>query len=152
MLEELRDRNPGLATVRDYLAVQYLAKGDLPAFVAETFALAEIRGDEGDIAEARELARMVPEGKAATLALFVDHTMADFVSGDRKTLVWPIYVASMADDREDVLRLMAILAQRKEVWGSAGLVRQIARHWQADRNIMAQINARRPQSMVEPRG
>ncbi|QYU68662.1 tetratricopeptide repeat protein [Leptolyngbya sp. 15MV] len=150
-LEALRARHPELATIRDYLAVAYLAKGDVPAFVRETGDLAKIRGDQEDMAEVEDLARMHSQGDRAVLALFVDQTLADFVSGDRKSLVWPVYVASMADDRDEVLRLLTIAAQRNEIWGSAGLVRQIDRHWRGDRAIQALLEPRRSATMVRRR-
>lgn len=147
-LEALRQSHPDLATVRDYLGVAYLAQGKLTAFVEETAVLARLRNDPADMAEAEALAAALPLGEQAVLALFVDQTMQDLVMGDRKTVVWPVYVASMAGDRDEVLRLLTIAAQRKEVWGSAGLVRQIAKRWQGDRRIARLLEPRRPASMV----
>lgn len=147
-LEALRARHPDLATVRDYLAVAYLAEGKIGPFVAETAALAQIRNDQPDIEEAAALGLMLPAGEQAVLALFVDQTMDDFAKGDRKTLVWPVYVASMARDRAEVMRLLTIAAQRKELWGSAGLARQIRQRWQGDREITGLLAPRRPASMV----
>ena len=147
-LEALRQDHPDLATVRDYLAVAYLAQGKLAAFVEETAELSRLRNDPADMAEAEALADALPLGERAVLALFVDQTMQDLVKGDRKTVVWPVYVASMAGDREEVLRLLTIAAQRKELWGSAGLVRQIDKRWQGDRGIAELLEPRRPPSMV----
>lgn len=149
MMEDLRSRRPDLATIRDYLSVQYLANGNLAAFVAEVASLAEIRGDPKDIANAEQLKQASSRGDAAVLSLFADQTMAGFAIGDRKTLAWPVYIVSMSGNRAEVVRLLTISAQRKEIWGSAGLVRQIAQRWKDDQEITRLLAARRSPSMVE---
>ena len=149
LLEKLRDSNPNLATIRDYLAVLYLAKADTRAFVTETAALARIKGDPKAMAQADALAEALPGGPSAVLGLYVDQTMADFSTGERKTLVWPVFVASMANDRDTVLRLLRMADRRKEVWGSAGLVRQIERRWRGDGAITGLLAPRRPPSMAD---
>ena len=149
MLEGLRESNPNLATIRDYLAVLYLANEDIEAFVAETSALARIKGDPQAMAQAEALSAALPGGPSAVLGLYVDQTMADFSTGERKTLVWPVFVASMANDREQMLRLLQMADRRKEVWGSAGLVRQIERRWRGDRAITSLLAPRRPPSMAD---
>ncbi|GAA0274076.1 hypothetical protein GCM10009127_13130 [Alteraurantiacibacter aestuarii] len=147
-LEDLRDRNPQLATIRDYLAVIYLADGSIPAFVKEARALADIRQDAGSLREAELLEASLPRGSEAVLNLLLAETMGEFQRGDRTQLVWPIYVASMAGSKAQVRRLLDMAQARNEHWGSAGLLRQVAKRWQDDSQISAMLEMRRNPSLL----
>ena len=144
----LAEAHPQLATIHDYLAAMALAEGDAAGFVRATGDLARTAADPVAQAQADRLAAALAQGEAQMVRLLLEQTMAEAASGDRTELVWPAYIAGMLGDAAALRRLLAMAEQRKESWGSAGMVRVLAARWQGDARMAAMIDARRPPSMV----
>ena len=147
-LESLRARQTGLATVRDYLSVIYLAKGDLLRFTEENLAQARIRKEVDFLAQAERLVAAHKADPSSVLPRLLDETLREAQSGDRTTLVWPSFVASAHGDRAGLLRLLAQAEARNERWGSAGLVRHMRERWTDDRAVLDALDRRRSPPMI----
>ncbi|MCB2065839.1 MAG: hypothetical protein KDE15_04260 [Erythrobacter sp.] len=147
-LEALRDRQPQLATVRDYLSIAYLEQGNIPGFVSEIAALAEIRNMPEDLAVARALEAALASDPASVVPVMLHEQEAMLASGARSYLPWPAMVASAAGDRAAVLRLLATATQRGERWGSAGMMRYIGETWSGDSEITGQLNSLRGEPLI----
>lgn len=143
-LRALRRDHPSLATIPDYLAVIALSEGDMATFVAESEAMAHLRREEGLKAHTSELRAALARSPSAAARKVVDDALAEAVRGDRRTLVWPAFVASSTGDRPTLLLILGKAEARKEVWGSAGLLRHMRTRWKADREIAPLLEARRP--------
>lgn len=149
MLERLRDDNPQLATVRDYLAVIYLGRGDIDRFVDETVALARNRALDTHIAQAERMRNALGKGARAVPALLLEELEAEIDVSGKGALPWAVYVATAAGDRAAVVRLLEIGKARGEKWGSAGLMRHVREGWQGDSEVAALLASVRPASLVE---
>jgi len=147
-LLELRRANPTLATVPDYLGVIALAEGNAAQFVSEMETLARLRGEAGLTADARALRAALDRGPAAVTRVLMQQGEAEVRDGRRKTLVWPAFVASAGGDRAALVRILKRADARSEVWGSAGLRRDIAVRWQSDDVVVGLINRRAAPSLI----
>lgn len=148
-LERLRERNPDLATIRDYLSVLYLAEGDFAGFVRENSEEAVIRGEPGATARAERLARAYEADRDGFLAILIDEAVREAEAGSGLTLVWPAFIASAGRDRQALLRLLRTAEARNETWGSAGLIRHIRDSWSADRAILTLLDRRTPRLIAK---
>ncbi|MFU7529238.1 tetratricopeptide repeat protein [Qipengyuania sp. ASV99] len=147
-LVELRSGNPTLATVPDYLGVIAIAEGDMVKFVAEMETLARLRRESGLVDDASALRKALEAGPATVSRMLVQQGEDEVLDGRRKTLVWPAFVASAAGDRAALVRLLNRAEARNEVWGSAGLRRDIAARWKNDREVADLLNRRGGASMI----
>ncbi len=148
-LLELRQSNPALATVPDYLSVMALAEGSVEGFVAEIEAMAVQREIAALADHARQLrGALETTGTRAVIALVVREAEGEVEDGVRRTLAWPAFVASAAADREEVARLLRTADARGETWGSAGLRRHMAERWRGDREIRRLLERRQPPSLA----
>lgn len=147
-LEELRERNGGLATIRDYLSVIYLAEGDIAGFLAEARALGEIRNLEGDLEWQQEMEAIFARDPAQVAPHYLELLEANLAAGTRTSLPWPLFVATVADDRDAVLRLLRTGVSRGEKLGSAGLMRHVTERWRGDAEIAALAEQLKPDSLV----
>ncbi len=147
-LLELRRANPTLATVPDYLGVIALAEGNAAQFVSEMETLASLRNEAGLAANARALRAALDRGPAAVTRALVQQGEAEVLDGERKTLVWPAFVASAGGDRVALIRILKRADARSEVWGSAGLRRDIAVRWQSDGEVVGLIKRRAAPSLI----
>lgn len=148
-LERLRDDNPQLATVRDYLAVIYLARGDVARFVDESVALARNRALEADIAQGARMRAALGQGARTVPTLLLRELEAEIEANGNGALPWAVFVATAAQDRAAVIRLLEIGRARGEKWGSAGLMRHVREAWKGDGEVAALLASVRPASMVE---
>ncbi len=147
-LEALRERYPDLATVRDCLAVVYLAEGDIPAFVGEVTAFARLRQVPGDDLVADRLEQTLARDPASVLPIYLTEEERAVAVGERTHLAWPTMIASAAGDRAATLRLLNMGMSRGERWGSAGMVRYVTQRWQGDGEITRLIEALRAESLI----
>lgn len=147
-LLDLRREHPGLATVPDYLSVVALAEGDVPGFVREVEAMADLRQEDGITRYAAELRKTSADGPKAMAAHVIDAAMAEVDAGERRTLAWPVFVASAVDDRAALLALLRKADARNEIWGSAGLRRHVAARWSKDAEIAGLLRRRAAPSLV----
>ena len=147
-LERLRDANPSLATIHDYLSVIYLARGDTAAFVAALTAMAEVRQSQRDLAQAARLQTALASDPASVAPLLLAEMQAGLADGSRTSLPWPVFVATAAGDRNAALRLLETGRSRGEKWGSAGLLRHVAERWAGDRQITALLDTLAAESLL----
>jgi len=147
-LLDMRRDHPGLATIPDYLSVIALSEGDMPGFVEQIEAMARLRGEDRLSDYARELRISLGKGPKAVAAHIVADAEAEVGDGDRRTLVWPAFVASTAGDRAGLLRLLRKADARNEVWGSAGLRRDIAQRWPGDADVVELLRRRQGLSLM----
>jgi len=147
-LIELRGANPTLATVPDYLGVIALAEGNAAQFVSEMEIMARLRSEAGLAADARALRAALDRGPAAVTRALVKQGEAEVLDGRRKTLVWPAFVASAGGDRTALMRILERADARSEIWGSAGLRRDIAARWQDDGEIVRLLERRGAGSLI----
>lgn len=148
-LERLRDDNPQLATVRDYLAVIYLARGDIARFVEESVALAQSRAVEADIALGERMREALDKEAGTVPSLLLRELEAETEASGKVALPWAVFVATAAQDRAAVIRLLKTGQARGEKWGSAGLMRHVAQAWEGDGEVEALLASVRPASLVE---
>lgn len=141
-LLDLRREHPGLATVPDYLSVVALSEGDIPGFVREVEAMAELREEEGITRYAAELREASAGGPKAMAAHVIDAALREVDAGERRTLAWPVFVASAVGDRPALLALLRKADARNEIWGSAGLRRHVATRWNGDAEISGLLRRR----------
>ncbi len=144
----LRRDNPSLATIPDYLSVVSLAEGDIVNFVEEIETMARLRREEGLTDYATVLRTALANGPEAVAETVVEHAVAELDNGERQTLVWPAFVASSADDRATLLDLLRKADARNEVWGSAGLRRQMTARWKDDAEVTTLLDRRRAPSLL----
>lgn len=144
----LRRANPTLATVPDFLGVIAIAEGDMERFVVEMEIMARLRGEGGLAADARELRAALGTGPSAVSRMLVQQGEAGVRDGERKTLAWPAFVASAAGDREALLRILKRAEARSEVWGSAGLRRDMGDRWKSDAEIVDLLKRRAAPSLI----
>lgn len=149
-LETLRQRDPELPTVRDYLSVVYLEQGNLAGFVEEYKAYARLRNLSVETAHAEMMETALEREPDTVLPLLLAQMEAEIADGNRSYLPWPVVIASAAGDRPATLRLLAKAAARNERWGSAWAMRNIATQWRGDAEITAQLERLRAPSMIAP--
>lgn len=147
-LEALRQRDPELATARDYLSIVYLEQGNIAGFVEEYAAHARIRNLERETAHAQAMATALARDTDAVLPLLVRQLETEIVAGDRSFLPWPAMIAAAANDREATLRFLRKGVAKNETWGSAWAIRYLTQRWRGDRQIIDLIGKLRPPSMV----
>lgn len=147
-LEALRERQPELATVRDYLSVVYLANDDVPNFVAELRALADIRNLPGDDELVTRLEAALADDQASVLPMLVSEQEDWLASGYRTYIPWPAMIATAAGDRDATLRLLQTATSRGQQWGSAGMMRYLAESWRGDAEVTRLLDQLRAPSMV----
>ncbi|QDH33821.1 tetratricopeptide repeat protein [Porphyrobacter sp. YT40] len=147
-LEALRQRDPELATARDYLSIVYLEQGNIAGFVEEYAAHARIRKLEREAAHAEAMTAALAQGQTAVLPVLVRAMETEIATGERSFLPWPTMIAAAADDRAATLRLLGKAVARNETWGSAWAIRYLSQRWRGDREITALIGKLRPPSMA----
>lgn len=149
-LLRLRRDHPSLATIPDYLSVIALAEGDPATFLSEIETMARLRREEGLTDHAAELRAALDDGTGAMAGAVVDRAVAEVDTGERRTLVWPAFVASASGDRAMLLRVLRKAAARNEAWGSAGLRRHIAEKWKRDAEVASLLADRKTPPLVLP--
>ena len=148
-LERLAAAEPNFAGVHSCLSDVRLAEGDLARFLMEYGAMARLRQEPRRMAVAAELAAAWRQGPEALRIAMLAVAMRDIESEELGDHVWPIFVASMVGNRDDVLALLRTADARKEVWGSAALTSRVAARWRGDSMIEALL-LRRAAPPVEP--
>lgn len=147
-LAALGRTNPDLATISDYRSVFALADGDMPGFVREVEAMARLRAEQGLNDYAAELRSALNAGPHEAANRVIDHAVAEANAGDRRTHVWPAFVASAVGDRERLAQLLTRAEARGEIWGSAGLRARMAERWRGDAHIRKRLEDRAPPSLA----
>jgi hypothetical protein len=74
--------------------------------------------------------------------------MGEIKTGTRHTHLWPVFLASVAQDRQQTLGLLQAADTRGEVWGQAGITARIVRLWMGDEEIIQLVRRRKAASVV----
>ena len=74
--------------------------------------------------------------------------MDEIKAGTRRTHLWPVFLASVAQDRRQTLSLLQAAEARREVWGQAGITARIVRLWTGDEDIIQLVRRRKAASVV----
>lgn len=142
-LNALAQSHPGFANVYDYLSVIKLAEGDYVGYVQDQSELARLVKDESLLKHCAELRAALKVGVEAVQKRLMDRAMAEIKAGTRQTHAWPVFLASVAQNRRQTLELLEAADKRNEIWGSAGRNARIARLWMDDAEINRLLRARR---------
>lgn len=132
---QLRQQNASSPVLFDCTSLIKLADGDYVGYVQDFSEFARLR-DESDLkAYAAQLRSSLKSGAPAVQALLMKKALEEVAANPRRTHVWPVFLASVAQNRADVVRFLKTATERGESWGEAGLSARIARLWPDDAEI-----------------
>ncbi|EGF92621.1 tetratricopeptide repeat family protein [Asticcacaulis biprosthecium C19] len=138
----LRD-HPDFVVAQDCLSIVQLSDGDYVSFVQTYSVYARLRGSAEEQAYAQRLRAALSQGVDSVQSVLMQNAMSDLSAEKRKTHAWPVLLASVAQDRGQVLDLLARAESRKERWGEAAVVGRILRLWSGDEEIARRVGALR---------
>lgn len=140
---QLRLQNANSPVLFDCTSLIKLADGDYVGYVQDFSEFARLRG-EADLKDyAAQLRASLKSGAPAVQALLMKKALSDIAANVRSTHVWPVFLASVAQNRADVMQLLKTATERGESWGEAGLSARIARLWPDDPEINARLQTLR---------
>ncbi len=142
-LQDLARSHPDFAVIHDALGIMHLADGDYVGYVQELAEFARLRHDESLARHAADLRVALDAGADEVQRLLMARPMAEIAQGTRRTHRWPVFLASVAQDRQLTLDLLTKAEQRHEVWGGAGVTAHITRLWMDDKEIGRLIQRRK---------
>lgn len=147
-LTELARAHPDFPVIYDCLAVMALADGDYVGYVHSLNEYARLRQDAALISHAAQLRDALKVGAAEVQRLLMAQAMAEVTAGIRRTRAWPVFLASVAQDRRQTLTLLRAADARGEVWGDAGVTGRILRLWMGDAEISQLVRRRKAVSVI----
>ncbi|ESQ78367.1 tetratricopeptide repeat protein [Asticcacaulis sp. YBE204] len=142
-LNQLMQVRADFPVVHDCTSLIKLADGDYVGYVQDLGEFARLRGDSALIAHATALRGDLKTGAAAVQKRLMSYALGDVAAKTRRTHVWPVFLASVAQDRQQVVALLKTADARNESWGEAGLTARIARLWMDDVEIGALLRQRK---------
>ncbi|UDF05723.1 tetratricopeptide repeat protein [Asticcacaulis sp. AND118] len=142
-LNGLAQSHPNFANIHDYLSVIKLADGDYVGYVQDLSEFARLVKDESLMRHCDELRAALKVGVEAVQTLLMDRAIAEIKAGTRQTHAWPVFLASVAQNRRQTLDLLEAADRRNEMWGSAGRNARIARLWMDDAEINRLLRQRK---------
>lgn len=148
-LTALIQANPRYSAAHDCLATLKLSEGDYAGYVQSFSAYAELREDPTLIARALEQSRALERGEAAFERMMLEGALdrADREIG--RSLAAAAFIASLADDRTALIRILRRADEAREVWGASGEVLRMTRRWASDAEMSTLLARRKPPS-AEP--
>ena len=147
-MTDLVRSHPDFATLHDCLSVIALADGDYVGYVQNLSEYARLREDSGLIRHTAELRQALKSGAADVQRVLMTASMEEIKAGTRRTHLWPIFLASVAQDRQQTLTLLKAADQRGEVWGQAGITARILQLWMGDAEISQLVRRRKAASVL----
>ncbi|MBP2159345.1 MULTISPECIES: tetratricopeptide repeat protein [Asticcacaulis] len=147
-LTELAKAHPDFPVIHDCLAVMALADGDYVGYVQSLNAYARLRQDTALMSHAARLRDALKVGATEVQHLLMVRAMAEIAAGTRRTHAWPVFLASVAQDRQQTLTLLKAADARGEVWGDAGVTARILRLWINDAEISQLVRRRKAASVI----
>ena len=147
-LTDLVRNHPGFATIHDCLSVTALADGDYVGYVESLSEYGRLRQDAYLAADTAELREALKVGATDVQRLLMARAMDEIKAGTRRTHLWPVFLASVAQDRRQTLRLLQAAEARREVWGQAGITARIIRLWTGDEDIIQLVRRRKAASVI----
>lgn len=142
---KLLEENAGFALIYDCTSEVKLADGDYLGYVSDLTEYARLTGDAPLMAQAKKLQDASKIGIEAMQAELMSKALVEIRAGTRRKHVWPTFLASIAQNREQTLVHLRNAVRRQESWGDAARVGQISRLWQGDAEItglLARLTAR----------
>lgn len=145
-LTALIQANPRYSAAHDCLATLKLSEGDYAGYVQSFSTYAELREDPTLIARALEQSRALERGEAAFERMMLEGALdrADREIG--RSLAAAAFIASLADDRSALIRILRRADEAREVWGASGEVLRMTRRWASDTEVTTLLARRRPPS------
>ena len=142
-LQDLARSHPDFAVIHDALAIIHIADGDYVGYVQELAEFARLRHDQSLTKHATDLRTALDSGADEVQRLLMARPLAEIAEGSRRTHRWPVFLASVAQNRQLTLDLLGRAEQRHEVWGGAGVTARITRLWMDDTEISRLIQRRK---------
>lgn len=146
-LVELARTHPDFAVIHDCLRAIYLADGDYVGYAQSLSDYARVTHNAELTAFAGQVRAALKVGASDVHRLLLAHTLAEIRSGVRRNHRWPVFLASIAQDRKQTIVLLQEADRRHEVWGGAGVTARISRLWISDAEITDLIRRRKPESV-----
>jgi len=143
-LNRIAQTRPDFAGVHDCLSVVKLADGDYVGFVQELGEYARTSKDAELASFVRELEVALAVSVEAVQSHLIARALHELQSGRRRNHSWPVFLASVAQDRARVVSLLKAADTRREIWGSAGRSARIDTLWKGDAEIAALLRRRMP--------
>ncbi len=147
-MTDLVRSHPDFATLHDCLSVIALADGDYVGYVQNLSEYARLREDSGLIRHTAELRQALKSGAADVQRILMTASMDEIKAGTRRTHLWPVFLASVAQDRQQTLTLLKTADQRGEIWGQAGITARILQLWMGDAEISQLVRRRKAVSVI----
>lgn len=147
-LTELATTHPDFPVIHDCLSEMALADGDYVGYVQSLSEHARLRQDTELMGHAARLRDALKIGATEVQRLLMARAMADVAAGTRRTYAWPVFLASVAQDRQQTLILLKAADARGEVWGDAGVTARILRLWMGDAEISQLVRRRKAASVI----
>ncbi|MDC7684588.1 hypothetical protein PQU92_14985 [Asticcacaulis sp. BYS171W] len=138
-LSQLMQVRADFPVVHDCTSLIKLADGDYVGYVQDLGEFARLRGDPELIRHATALRDDLKTGADAVQRRLMQYALAEIAAKTRRTHVWPVFLASVAQNRQQVVNLLKAAETRGEKWGEAGLTARIARLWMDDGEIAASL-------------
>lgn len=147
-LTELARTHPDFPVIHDCMSEMALADGDYVGYVQSLSEHARLRQDAELMRHAARLRDALKVGATEVQRLLMAHAMAEVAAGTRRTHAWPVFLASVAQDRQQTLTLLKAADARGEVWGDAGVTARILRLWMGDAEISQLVRRRKAASVI----
>lgn len=138
-LSQLMQVRADFPVVHDCTSLIKLADGDYVGYVQDLGEFARLRGDPDMIRHANALRADLKVGADAVQRRLMTQALADVAARTRRSHVWPVFLASVAQDRQQVVTLLKAAEARNEKWGEAGLTSRVARLWMDDAEVGASL-------------
>lgn len=147
-LTELARTHPDFPVIHDCMSEMALADGDYVGYVQSLSEHARLRQDAELMGHAARLRDALKVGATEVQRMLMARAMAEVAAGTRRTHAWPVFLASVAQDRQQTLTLLKAADARGEVWGDAGVTARILRLWMGDAEISQLVRRRKAASVI----
>jgi predicted Zn-dependent protease len=146
-LEHLARQHPDFAVIYDCQSLIKLADGDYVGYVQDFTEYARLTNDKAMLDHVAQLRAALKVGAADVQTVLMSQALAEIEAGDRRTHIWPVFLASVAQDRKQVVDLLKRAGARQEIWGGAGMTSRVTRLWMDDAEIIDLVRRRKAKSI-----
>ncbi|WP_343683425.1 tetratricopeptide repeat protein [Asticcacaulis sp.] len=138
-LGKLLEENATFALIYDCTSEVKLADGDYLGYVNDLTEFARLTEDQALMSHAQRLRTASKSGIQAVQTEMMAAAVSELKGGDRRKHVWAVFLASVAQDRDQTVSLLREATRRKESWGDAARTGRILRLWAGDAQITALV-------------
>ncbi|GGZ44976.1 hypothetical protein GCM10011273_34650 [Asticcacaulis endophyticus] len=141
--DDLARSHPEFAVIFDCLSEINLSDGDYVGYIQNLGTYARLRKDDALLKHVEALRTALKTGTEAVQDALMRRALAEIASGEQKTHIRPVFLASLAQNRKQTLAFLEQAEIRQEVWGNAATTTQIRKVWLDDAEIAERVRRRR---------